>query len=107
LLIDGGAGFDTVLVENGTTFSLATMMNIEQIQIGSIQAVSATLTASDVIAATGSDNRLVINGESNVSISLDSAEHQGQILVNDHAYELYTMGLSTILIADPIAISIV
>jgi len=107
LVIDGGTGFDTVLVESGTTFSLTNMLNIEQIRIDSTEAVSATLTASAVIAATGSDNQIIISGGSNVSLSLENASYQGQVLIDDHAYEHYVMGLSTVLIEDPIAIFIV
>lgn len=70
------------------------------------QAVTATLNAADVIAATGSDNRLVVSGNSNVSLTLLDAAYDGQVLIDDHAYEQYTMGLATILIEDPIVITV-
>ena len=107
-LIDGGIGFDTVLVESGTSsFSLGNLRNIEQILVKSPQAVTATLTAADVKAATDANNQLIISGGSNVQLNLDDAVFNGQVLYNGHAYEQYTMGTTTVLVEDPIVITVI
>jgi VCBS repeat-containing protein len=106
-VINGGAGDDTVRVESGTTFSLANLQGIERIQIDSPQSVAATLNSDDVLAATDSRNQLIINGDSTTTLTLQGAVHEGQTLINNRAYEQYTMGSATVLIEDPVLVSVV
>lgn len=107
-VIDGGLGFDTVRIENGTTtFSLENMANIEQIGITSTGTVTGTITAQEVLNATDYKNELIISGGENVQIGLDDATHHGQILIGDKAYEHYTMGYATVYVEDPIVVAVV
>lgn len=109
-LIDGGTGFDTLLIDRGTGLQLtldgATQIrNIERIDLGTGDAGrSITLTEAGVTAATDSSRTLYVTGDGNDSVSLVGATYHGQTLVNNHAYDRYALGSTTVFVEDPVMV---
>jgi len=105
--VDGGAGFDTVLLANGTdidygAIGVGTFANIERIDLGTGDAGSAlTLTASELDAITDGNNVLQITGESNDSLTImgGTNTHTSQT-IDGITYNVFTLGGFTILVED-------
>ncbi|UXC91398.1 Ig-like domain-containing protein [Sphingobium sp. RSMS] len=109
-LIDGGAGADALLVRGDSSVSLnldaaTNIRNMERIDLGvGDTGHSLTLTEAGIIQATDANRQLIITGENNDSVTMTGAVHVGQALVDNHAYEQYSLGTTTVLIEDPVLV---
>lgn len=105
--INGGAGFDTVLLGNGIDLDygapgVGTLASIERIDLGSGDSGSVlTLTASEVSAITDATHVLQITGESNDVLNITGAVGTGSTQTLDElVYDVYAFGTNTILVED-------
>ncbi len=105
--IDGGAGFDTLVLANGidldyNAVGVGTLSNLERIDLGKGDSGSVlTLTAAEVDAITDANNTLQITGENNDTLSVVGAVNTGTTqLINGITYDVYTFGSTTLLIED-------
>jgi hypothetical protein len=105
--IDGGAGFDTLLLSNGINLDynavgVGTLTNIERIDLGTGDGGSVlTLTAPEVDAITDVGNVLQITGESNDVLNVAGAVDTGTTqLHNGIVFDVYTFGVNTLLVED-------
>ncbi|WP_143493562.1 Ig-like domain-containing protein [Pseudomonas sp. B23(2017)] len=105
--IDGGAGFDTLVLADGidldyNAVGVGTLSNIERIDLGKGDSGSVlTLTAAEVDAITDANNVLQITGESNDTLNVVGAVNTGTTQqVNGITYDVYNFGSSTLLIED-------
>ncbi|TPD98942.1 Ig-like domain repeat protein, partial [Stenotrophomonas maltophilia] len=105
--IDGGDGFDTLLLANGidldyNAVGVGTLSNIERIDLGTGDPGSVlTLTAAEVDAITDGNNTLQITGESNDTLNVAGAVDTGTTqLINGITYDVYTFGSTTLLVED-------
>ncbi|MDM3888833.1 Ig-like domain-containing protein, partial [Pseudomonas sp. BCRC 81390] len=105
--IDGGAGFDTLILADGidldyNAVGVGTLTNIERIDLGRGDSGSVlTLTAAEVDAITDSNNVLQVTGESNDTLNVVGAVNTGTTQeVNGITYDVYSFGSSTLLIED-------
>jgi hypothetical protein len=111
IMIDGGAGFDILLIDQGIDLVLTlnastNIRNIERIDLGvGDPGRDIVLTVDGVLAATDSNHQLIVTGDENDSVTMTGAVFTGQTLINGHAYDQYSFGVSTILIEDPIAVA--
>ncbi|MBB6366353.1 hypothetical protein FHR56_001466 [Xanthomonas sacchari] len=105
--IDGGAGFDTLLFANGIDLDynaagIGTLSNIERLDLGKGDSGSTlTLTASEVLAITDSNDTLQITGDGadvlNVIGAVDSGTTQA---IDGITYHVYSFGTATLLVED-------
>ena len=113
VIIDGGTGTDILLIDSGTglvaTIDATTnIRNIEQIHLGSGDAGrSISINEAGVLAATDSNRQLIVSGESNDSVTLTGAVFQGQTLINNHAYNQYVLGTTTVLVEDAVVVTVI
>ncbi|HGY9626335.1 TPA: Ig-like domain-containing protein, partial [Pseudomonas putida] len=105
--IDGGAGFDTLLLANGIDLDyngagVGTLSNIERIDLGKGDSGSVlTLTAAEVDVITDANNTLQITGENNDTLNVVGAVNTGTTqLIDGVTYDVYTFGSTTLLIED-------
>ncbi|MBG6550322.1 BapA prefix-like domain-containing protein [Pseudomonas aeruginosa] len=105
--IDGGAGFDTLVLANGidldyNAVGVGTLSNLERIDLGKGDSGSVlTLTAAEVDALTDANNTLQITGENNDTLNVVGAVNTGTTqLINGITYDVYTFGSTTLLIED-------
>ncbi|MBB5687668.1 hypothetical protein FHS49_003712 [Sphingobium boeckii] len=105
--INGGAGFDTILFDNGIDLDynapgIGSFSNIERIDLGSGDSGSAlTLTATEVDAITDAGNVLQITGESNDTLNVIGAVDTGATqTLGGLVYDVYTFGATTLLVED-------
>ncbi|MGU1922587.1 Ig-like domain-containing protein [Pseudomonas aeruginosa] len=105
--IDGGAGFDTLVLANGidldyNAVGVGTLSNLERIDLGKGDSGSVlTLTAVEVDAITDANNTLQITGENNDTLNVVGAVNTGTTqLINGITYDVYTFGSTTLLIED-------
>nr|WP_249351831.1 Ig-like domain-containing protein [Pseudomonas asiatica] len=105
--IDGGAGFDTLILADGidldyNAVGVGTLSNIERIDLGKGDSGSVlTLTAAEVDAITDGNNILQITGESNDTLNVVGAVNTGTTQqLNGITYDVYNFGSSTLLIED-------
>ncbi|MDI3709788.1 Ig-like domain-containing protein [Pseudomonas aeruginosa] len=105
--IDGGAGFDTLVLANGidldyNAVGVSTLSNLERIDLGKGDSGSVlTLTAAEVDAITDANNTLQITGENNDTLNVVGAVNTGTTqLINGITYDVYTFGSTTLLIED-------
>ncbi|TQI41322.1 BapA prefix-like domain-containing protein [Pseudomonas aeruginosa] len=105
--IDGGAGFDTLVLANGidldyNAVGVGTLSNLERIALGKGDSGSVlTLTAAEVDAITDANNTLQITGENNDTLNVVGAVNTGTTqLINGITYDVYTFGSTTLLIED-------
>nr|KAJ9609317.1 hypothetical protein H2204_015547 [Knufia peltigerae] len=105
--IDGGDGFDTLLLANGidldyNAVGVGTLSNIERVDLGTGDSGSVlTLTAAEVDAITDGNNTLQITGESNDTLNVVGAVDTGTTqLINGITYDVYTFGSTTLLVED-------
>lgn len=105
--INGGTGFDTVLLANGIDIDynapgVGTLTNIERIDLGTGDSGSVlTLTAAEVDAITDAGNVLQITGESNDVLNVVGAVDTGTTQVhNGIVFDVYTFGTNTVLVED-------
>ncbi|MYM48849.1 Ig-like domain-containing protein [Pseudomonas aeruginosa] len=105
--IDGGAGFDTLVLANGidldyNAVGVGTLSNLERIDLGKGDPGSVlTLTAAEVDAITDANNTLQITGENNDTLNVVGAVNTGTTqLINGITYDVYTFGSTTLLIED-------
>ncbi|MBH9311867.1 BapA prefix-like domain-containing protein [Pseudomonas aeruginosa] len=105
--IDGGAGFDTLVLANGidldyNAVGVGTLSNLERIDLGKGDSGSVlTLTAAEVDAITDANNTLQIPGENNDTLNVVGAVNTGTTqLINGITYDVYTFGSTTLLIED-------
>ncbi|WP_350013361.1 Ig-like domain-containing protein [Pseudomonas asiatica] len=105
--IDGGAGFDTLVLADGidldyNAVGVGTLSNIERIDLGRGNSGSVlTLTAAEVDAITDANNVLQITGESNDTLNVVGAVNTGTTQqLNGITYDVYNFGSSTLLIED-------
>ena len=105
--IDGGAGFDTLVLTNGidldyNAVGVGTLSNLERIDLGKGDSGSVlTLTAAEVDAITDANNTLQITGENNDTLNVVGAVNTGTTqLINGITYDVYTFGSTTLLIED-------
>ncbi|MFJ7809585.1 Ig-like domain-containing protein [Pseudomonas asiatica] len=105
--IDGGAGFDTLILADGidldyNAVGVGTLSNIERIDLGKGDSGSVlTLTAAEVDAITDANNVLQITGESNDTLNVVGAVNTGITQqLNGITYDVYNFGSSTLLIED-------
>ncbi|WP_121373614.1 Ig-like domain-containing protein [Pseudomonas aeruginosa] len=105
--IDGGAGFDTLVLANGidldyNAVGVGTLSNLERIDLGKGDSGSVlTLTAAEVDAITDANNTLQVTGENNDTLNVVGAVNTGTTqLINGITYDVYTFGSTTLLIED-------
>ncbi|WXL27138.1 Ig-like domain-containing protein [Ectopseudomonas mendocina] len=105
--IDGGAGFDTLLLAGGINLDynavgVGTLANIERINLGKGDSGSVlTLTAAEVGIITDSNNTLQITGEANDTLRVTGATNTGTTQeINGVTYDVYTFGSNTLLVED-------
>ncbi|MEV1614881.1 Ig-like domain-containing protein [Pseudomonas aeruginosa] len=105
--IDGGAGFDTLVLANGidldyNAVGVGTLSNLERIDLGKGDSGSVlALTAAEVDAITDANNTLQITGENNDTLNVVGAVNTGTTqLINGITYDVYTFGSTTLLIED-------
>ncbi|MGU3269165.1 Ig-like domain-containing protein, partial [Pseudomonas paraeruginosa] len=105
--IDGGNGFDTLLLANGidldyNAVGVGTLSNLERIDLGKGDGGSVlTLTAAEVDVITDASNTLQITGESNDTLNVSGAVNTGTTqLINGITYDVYTFGSTTQLVED-------
>ncbi|HBP6464240.1 TPA: Ig-like domain repeat protein, partial [Pseudomonas aeruginosa] len=105
--IDGGNGFDTLLLANGidldyNAVGVGTLSNLERIDLGKGDGGSVlTLTAAEVDVITDASNTLQITGESNDTLNVTGAVNTGTTqLINGITYDVYTFGSTTLLVED-------
>ncbi|XFC39384.1 Ig-like domain-containing protein [Stenotrophomonas indicatrix] len=105
--IDGGDGFDTLLLANGidldyNAVGVGTLSNIERVDLGTGDSGSVlTLTAAEMDAITDGNNTLQITGESNDTLNVVGAVDTGTTqLINGITYDVYTFGSTTLLVED-------
>jgi hypothetical protein len=104
--VDGGAGFDTVLLSNGIDLDygvgVGTLANIERIDLGTGDSGSVlTLTATEVDAITDSGNTLQITGEANDALHVTGAVDTGATqTVEGVVYDVYTFGATHLLVEE-------
>ncbi|MFU7348997.1 Ig-like domain-containing protein [Pseudomonas paraeruginosa] len=105
--IDGGNGFDTLLLANGidldyNAVGVGTLSNLERIDLGKGDGGSVlTLTAAEVDVITDASNTLQITGESNDTLNVSGAMNTGTTqLINGITYDVYTFGSTTLLVED-------
>ncbi|WP_404467386.1 Ig-like domain-containing protein [Pseudomonas aeruginosa] len=105
--IDGGAGFDTLVLANGidldyNAVGVGTLSNLERIDLGKGDSGSVlTLTAAEVDAITDANNTLQITSENNDTLNVVGAVNTGTTqLINGITYDVYTFGSTTLLIED-------
>ncbi|RRX66882.1 BapA prefix-like domain-containing protein [Pseudomonas aeruginosa] len=105
--IDGGAGFDTLVLANGidldyNAVGVGTLSNLERIDLGKGDSGSVLiLTAAEVDAITDANNTLQITGENNDTLNVVGAVNTGTTqLINGITYDVYTFGSTTLLIED-------
>ncbi|MFI7837483.1 Ig-like domain-containing protein, partial [Pseudomonas asiatica] len=105
--IDGGGGFDTLILADGidldyNAVGVGTLSNIERIDLGKGDSGSVlTLTAAEVDAITDANNILQITGENNDTLNVVGAVNTGTTQqVNGITYDVYNFGSSTLLIED-------
>jgi hypothetical protein len=105
-LIDGGDGVDTLLIEGTATFDTGTnVTNVERIDLGAGDgAHSVSLTAAGLAAMTDAENTLTIVGDELDSVTLTGATYEGQVLVDDHAFDQYALGSGTVLVDSAIQV---
>ncbi len=101
--IDGGAGFDTLVLANGidldyNAVGVGTLSNLERIDLGKGDSGSVlTLTAAEVDAITDANNTLQITGENNDTLNVVGAVNTGTTqLINGITYDVYTFGSTTL-----------
>ncbi|WP_159980528.1 MULTISPECIES: Ig-like domain-containing protein [unclassified Novosphingobium] len=104
--VDGGTGFDTVLLANGIDLDygvgVGAFTNVERIDLGTGDPGSTlTLTAPEITAITDANNALQITGESNDVLSIVGASDTGAAqTINGVVYDVYTFGANTVLVED-------
>lgn len=105
--IDGGAGFDTLMLANGidldySSAGVGTLNSIERIDLGKGDSGSTlTLTANDVNAITDGNDVLQITGESNDTLNVAGAVNTGTTQqIDGVTYNIYSFGSSTLLVED-------
>ena len=105
--IDGGAGFDTLVLANGidldyNAVGVGTLSNLERIDLGKGDSGSVlTLTAAEVDAVTDANNTLQITGENNDTLNVVGAVNTGTTqLIDGITYDVYTFGSTTLLVED-------
>ncbi|MBH9397769.1 Ig-like domain repeat protein, partial [Pseudomonas aeruginosa] len=105
--IDGGNGFDTLLLANGidldyNAVGVGTLSNLERIALGKGDGGSVLpLPAAEVDVITDASNTLQITGESNDTLNVSGAVNTGTTqLINGITYDVYTFGSTTLLIED-------
>lgn len=115
--VDGGAGFDTLLVPDNDALDFSsitngTIQNIERIDLGSGSHSISNLDISDVLDMTDSNNQLEILGGADDSVALPSDEWAatGNTLDRDgHQFTEYqdTGGTAKLLIENDIDVTLV
>ncbi|HUD30853.1 MAG TPA: Ig-like domain-containing protein [Novosphingobium sp.] len=105
--IDGGAGFDTLLLANEIDIDyngpgVGTLTNIERVDLGTGDSGSTlTLTAAEVNAITDAGNTLQITGENNDTLNVVGALHTGATQqIDGVTYDIYAFGSNTLLIEE-------
>uniref|UniRef100_UPI003D6F7C52 Ig-like domain-containing protein n=1 Tax=Enterobacter bugandensis TaxID=881260 RepID=UPI003D6F7C52 len=105
--IDGGAGFDTLLLADGINLDYnstgtGTLTNIERIDMGTGETGSnLKLTASEVIAITDGNDILQITGEANDTLHVTGAVKTGTTQhIEGITYDVYSFGNATLLIEE-------
>lgn len=110
IIIDGGDGNDTLLIEDAVAAIVGKqtpVQNIETIQLANDNtAHTLTLDAAGANKATGGASQLTIEGSQNDTVNLTGGVSHGQVLINNHAYESYTLGHTTVLIEDQIHVNV-
>ncbi|MRT56706.1 hypothetical protein GJV11_11335, partial [Enterobacteriaceae bacterium RIT693] len=105
--IDGGTGFDTLLLADGINLDYnspgtGTLANIERIDMGTGDTGSnLTLTASEVVAITDGNDTLQITGEANDTLHVAGAVNTGATQqIEGITYDVYSFGNATLLIEE-------
>ncbi|PLY15612.1 MAG: hypothetical protein C0631_06645, partial [Sedimenticola sp.] len=116
-VVDGGAGFDTLIVPDNDDLDFSaiangTIQNIEQIDLIAGNHDITNLTVADVLDMTDSDNLLEILGDAADSVSLSASEWQatgGTVNQGGHQFNEYqdAAGTVTLLIESTVDVSII
>ncbi|MET0240624.1 MAG: Ig-like domain-containing protein [Sphingobium sp.] len=103
--VDGGAGFDTLLLSNGIDINYGsggagTWSNIERVDLGTGDSGSVLqLTSAQVDAVTDGANTLQITGDNADVLRVVGALDTGaDTQINGHVYDIYSFGVNTLLI---------
>lgn len=90
--IDGGAGYDTLIIPNGEILDFSRVSNIEVIDLEQSGSHALTISYTDVMSSTG-NNELTILGDAADSVSLNDVagwSSGGQVTENGHTFNVYT-----------------
>lgn len=105
--IDGGTGFDTVMLGNGINLNYGavgtgTFTNVERFDMVKGDAGSSlTLTAAQVNAVTDANHTLQITGDANDTLTVRGAVDTGVNQVHGGiSYDVYSFGTSTLLVEE-------
>ncbi|MCP1626221.1 Ig-like domain-containing protein [Pseudomonas nitroreducens] len=105
--IDGGTGFDTIMLDHGISLNYGalgtgTWTNIERVDMGKGDTGgSLTLTAAQVDAVTDANNVLQVTGDSNDTLTVRGAVDTGVNQVHSGiSYDVYTFGNTTLLVEE-------
>jgi hypothetical protein len=105
--VDGGTGFDTLLLANGIDIDygaagIGTLTNIDRIDLGTGDSGSVlTLTSAEVNAITDSAHVLQITGEANDTLNITGATDTGTTqTIGGIVYDVYTFGTASVLVED-------
>ncbi len=106
--IDGGTGFDTLLLSDGIDFDyngaggVGVLANIERINLGTGDSGSTlTLLPTEVDIITDADNILQITGDANDTLVATGATLQAaQQTIDGVVFDVYTFGNTTLLVED-------
>ncbi|MGM8932902.1 Ig-like domain-containing protein, partial [Salinicola halophyticus] len=96
--IDGGDGFDTLLLDGGIDLDMVNgdvgaIGNVERLDLGQgDDASTVTLSAEDVDAMTDDDNVLQITGDQQDTLNIQGATSDGTVTLGGTAYDQYTFG---------------
>jgi len=110
--IDGGGGFDILLLDSGidldfTNAATPSVENIERVDLGDENGANAlTLSEQAVMDLTDADNRLQIHGDAEDTVSALGATSMGITDIGGVSYNQYTLGSTTLLIDDDITVTI-
>jgi hypothetical protein len=110
VLIDGGTGTDTLLIDQGTgqvlnLDAVNNIRNIERIDLGLSDAGrQITLTEAGILRATDANHQLTIVGDGNDRVVMTGAIFQGQNMIGGEAYNHYTLGTTNIYVDHPVMV---
>ncbi len=102
-IIDGNLGLDTILLESGTTLDFSNLTNIEQIDLtANGDHDLGSLTITDVISMTDTNNDLIILGDAGDSLTITASDWTSTDTTTLTGFTIYGNGTTTLTVEDTI-----